>query len=125
MLIMFLLSSCSVEEDPLNAFNSGDYKTSLKLWMLEVETGDSSAQNYLGIQYYLDLGIERNIKQAFYWYEKTAKAGNPEAQRNLGTLYELETWAIVILKMPIYGYTRHINRGMGKQLKHWILSLVN
>lgn len=89
ILIFFVfLTACSNEKDPLSAFNSGDYETSFALWKEMAETGDSTAQNYLGIHYYLGLGVERDIKQSYYWYEKSAKAGNPEAQRNLGALFE-------------------------------------
>ncbi|GJM05608.1 MAG: hypothetical protein DHS20C09_16040 [marine bacterium B5-7] len=91
VFILFLfvfLSACSDELDPLQTFNAGNYETSFTLWKELADRGDNTAQNYLGIQYYLGLGVERNIKQAFHWYETSAKAGNPEAQRNLGAMYE-------------------------------------
>ena len=72
----------------MQSFNTGDYESSFELWKSMAEKGDSTAQNYLGIQYYLGLGVERDINQAFHWYETSAKAGNPEAQKNLGALYE-------------------------------------
>ena len=87
-VIITTVSACSTEVDPLEAFNSGDYETSFELWKHMAEKGDSTAQNYLGIHYYLGLGVERDIKQSFDWYEKSAKAGNPDAQKNLGALYE-------------------------------------
>ncbi len=85
---MILVSACSIEVDPFKAFNAGDYGTSYQLWKELAEEGNSTAQNYLGIHYYLGLGVERDIKQSFYWYEKSARAGNADAQRNLGALYE-------------------------------------
>jgi len=88
LLVFILQSSCSYESDPLDAFNSGNYKQSFSLWKNRADTGDNTAQNYIGIHYYLGLGVEQNIKQSFYWYEKSAKSGNSDAQRNLGALYE-------------------------------------
>ena len=88
LFVLILQSACSYESDPLVAFNAGDYKNSFSLWESMAESGDSTAQNYLGIHYYLGLGVKQDIKQSFYWYEKSAKLGNPDAQRNLGMLYE-------------------------------------
>ena len=45
------------------------------------------AQNYLGVQYGLGLGVRKNYEEAFKWYEKAARAGMPDAQRNLGDMY--------------------------------------
>lgn len=82
------LTACSQEKDPIKAFNNGDYETAFMLWQHRVQHKDNIAQNYLGIHYHLGLGVEQNILKAVEWYELSAKAGNPDAQRNLGSLYE-------------------------------------
>lgn len=46
--------------------------------------GDLLAQNELGDMYYL----ETNYKEAFKWFELTAKAGNVDAQIKLGDFYQ-------------------------------------
>ena len=46
------------------------------------------AQNFMGIHYFLGLGVKRNFLLARQWYEKAAKQGYPDAQRNLGLMYE-------------------------------------
>lgn len=45
-------------------------------------------------QYNLGLEFERKgkIKQAFYWYRKSAFAGSPRAQCNLGGMYYKGIW---------------------------------
>ncbi len=88
LLFLIVLTGCNNEVDPKQAFDQGDYATSFRLWKEQAKMGDSTAQNYLGIQYYLGLGVRRDIRQALKWYELSAKSGNPEAQRNLGVLYE-------------------------------------
>ena len=58
------------------------------MWQPLANNGDLKAQNYLGIHYYLGLGIQRNYKSAKEWFEKAAVQGFPDAQYNLGVMYE-------------------------------------
>lgn len=87
VLSLILLISCTGEKDPKTAFQKGDYHTAFELWMPKAQQGDVEAQNYLGIQYTLGLGVEKNYKEALNWYEKAAKAGFPDAQRNYGDMF--------------------------------------
>lgn len=87
VLALFTLLSCSDVNDPKLLFKSGEYEEAYNLWLPLAEQGDKEAQNYLGVQYYLGLGIEKDYKEAFKWYEKAAVAGFPDAQRNLGDMY--------------------------------------
>ena len=81
------LTACS-SNDPQEAFDQGDYETAYRLWLSKAKLdGDPEAQNYLGIHYYLGLGVERDIKKAAKWYEKAAKQNYPNAQRNYGDLF--------------------------------------
>lgn len=84
---LLLLISCTGENDPKIAFQKGDYDTAFALWMPKAQEGDVEAQNYLGIQYSLGLGVKKNYKEALEWYEKAAKAGYPDAQRNYGDMF--------------------------------------
>lgn len=70
------------------AFEKGQYETALRLWRELADHGDPEAQNYLGIQYYLGLGVDRDYRLAQQWYELAATNGYANAQRNLGQLYE-------------------------------------
>jgi len=80
------ISACAKETDPKEAFDNGDYETAINLWLPLAENGDTDAQNYLGIVYYLGLGVTRDYKQTLKWYERAAKAGHADAQRNYGDM---------------------------------------
>ncbi len=91
LVLLFLMTTlqitgCGKETDPKIAFESGDYETALNLWIPLAEKGNPEAQNYLGILYYLGLGTDKDYKQALEWYERAARAGHPDAQRNYGDM---------------------------------------
>ncbi len=88
ILMVLSLSGCGKPDDPVAAFRKGDYETSLKLWMPKAEAGDPEAKNYVGIHYYLGLGVTRDFNQALKWFEPAAKAGLPDAQRNYGDMFQ-------------------------------------
>lgn len=88
LIIFVSLGGCGHGDDPQKAFEKGDYVTAYKLWVPLAESGDNEAQNYLGIHYYLGLGVERDMDQAKNWFEKAAVNGYPDAQYNLGQMYE-------------------------------------
>ncbi|MDH3454846.1 MAG: hypothetical protein OEL80_06825, partial [Desulfuromonadales bacterium] len=61
-LMVFLAALAAVAiggnlESGLQAAESGDYKKAHKLWLLEAEQGDASAQGYLGILYANGQGV--------------------------------------------------------------------
>lgn len=87
-MAVFFVSGCSGSEDPKVAFEQGDYEKSFALFMKRAETNDTEAQNYLGIHYYLGLGVGRDYKEALKWYELAARVGNPDAQRNYGDMFQ-------------------------------------
>lgn len=87
LLAVLCLCACGEPVDPKLAFQEGDYKTSLKLWLPRAEAGDKEAQDYVGIQYYLGLGVRRDYKEAIKWFAPAAAAGYPDAQRNFGDMY--------------------------------------
>jgi TPR repeat protein len=51
-------------------------------------TGDSSAQNNLGICYATGRGVEKDPAQAMKWWQQAADQGNALALINLGVCYE-------------------------------------
>ena len=53
------------------------------------QAGDARAQFELGLAYYKGLAIEPDAKKAFFWFSRAAAHGLPEAENNLGTMYEL------------------------------------
>ncbi|MBL1142624.1 MAG: sel1 repeat family protein [Proteobacteria bacterium] len=88
VVFIFLLTSCAENSDPKILFDKGEYDKSLPLWVELATKGDALAQNYVGIQYYLGLGTERNYQQAIEWFEKSATQGFADAQYNLAVMYE-------------------------------------
>lgn len=88
VIFILLLIACTDSNDPKILFDQGEYEKSFPLWATLANQGDSLAQNYIGIQYYLGLGTERNYKQAKEWFEKSATQGFADAQYNLGVMYE-------------------------------------
>ncbi len=50
---------------------------------------DAQAQYKLGLMYELGMGIEKDLNQAFAWYQKSADQANAKAQYNLGIFYAL------------------------------------
>ena len=85
--LLLLTAACGQDADPLQAFNKGDYRQSFKLWQPLAEQGDITAQNYLGVQYYLGLGIRQDYAAALKWLGVAAERGNHSAQRSLGIMY--------------------------------------
>ena len=52
------------------------------------EQGDADAQFSLGLSYYNGQGVERDDKQAVYWFWKAAEQGHADAQYHLGFCYK-------------------------------------
>lgn len=88
VVVLLILSACIENNDPKTLFDQGKFEKSLPLWEKLANTGDSLAQNYVGIQYYLGLGTERNYMQAMEWFEKSAIQGFSDGQYNLAVMYE-------------------------------------
>jgi TPR repeat protein len=51
------------------------------------EKGSVQEEVQLGAAYFMGRGVERDDKQAAYWYTKAANSGDPEAQRQIGYFY--------------------------------------
>lgn len=85
--VSLVAGGCGDRKTAIEAFDAGDYITAYKLFKPRAEAGDSEAQNYLGVHYYLGLGVKRDLRQALQWYEKAAIQGDPEAQFNYGLMF--------------------------------------
>ena len=85
--LSLLAGSCADRTTAKEAFDTGDYHTAYNLFKPGAEAGDSEAQNYLGVLYYLGLGVNRDLHKALQWYEKAAVQGHPDAQFNYGLMF--------------------------------------
>ncbi len=54
----------------------------------QAEHGAVQSQLSVGKAYLNGLGVSRDTKKAFYWYQKAADQGNPAAQTRLGWMFE-------------------------------------
>ena len=59
------------------------------LMAAEAAKGDVNAILTLGRFYEQGVGVSRNYTKAMEWYDKAAKAGQPEGYYNLGVCYEI------------------------------------
>ena len=81
-------ADCEIRGGEYVAYDRADYRTALKVWLPQAESGDPEAQNYVGQIYEKGLGQEKDYQTAAHWYKKAAKQGYSEAQINLGYMYE-------------------------------------
>lgn len=85
--LVLLLALTGCKETGEEAFRRGAYKHAMAAFALRSEKGDAAALNYLGVHYYLGLGVERDLKRAADLFDRAAIAGHRGACRNLGILY--------------------------------------
>jgi len=71
----------------LRLINNEKYEDAFHVLLPLAKNGNAKAQARVGILYQLGMGVERNVKHAFYWLKKSANQGVGEAAHNLGTLY--------------------------------------
>ncbi len=74
-------------EDALDAYDSGDYATALRLWRPLAEQGNADAQTRLGVMYENGQGVPEDYARAVKWYRLAAHQGNGTALLNLGAMY--------------------------------------
>lgn len=85
--LLTLISGCTTSDDPKVAFQQGDFETAYELWRPLAAKGDPEAENYLGVHYYMGLGVRRDYAKALHWYESAARKGYPSAQRHYGDMF--------------------------------------
>ena len=86
-MIAAAVAACGGSEDPVLLFERGEYEDALRLFRERAADGDIVASNYVGMHYYMGVGIDRDFEEAARWFEKAALAEHPGAQRNLGVMY--------------------------------------
>lgn len=74
-------------EKGLEAFNVGDYETSLAECQPLADEGVAAAQFCVGRLYANGFGVPMDDTQALHWYGAAAEQGHPEAQYNLGVMH--------------------------------------
>jgi TPR repeat protein len=69
-------------QDGMDAYNRGDYATTLEEWRPLAEQGDALAQNNLGWMYYNGYGVPQDYVQARMWFTLAAAQGKENARQN-------------------------------------------
>ena len=90
-IVIILAASASAFADMQQAqlaFKKGDHEAAIKEFTALGNAGDISAQIMLGALYSKGGAIPRDDQAAAIWFQKAAQQGNPEAQYQLGNLYE-------------------------------------
>ncbi len=65
-----------------------DNKPAFEMNLHAAENGDIKAMYAVGELYRSGIGVEKNQKAAFKWYEKAAKLGSPRSWYRLGMMYK-------------------------------------
>ena len=108
-LAAFLLSPAIVMsadlQKGLNAFNEGDYATSLAECQPLADAGNVEAQFCVGRLYANGFGVAMNDELALKWYGLAAAGGHAEAQYNLGVMHA-KGWGVQMNDVPAAGFYR-------------------
>jgi len=70
------------------ATQTNNMPLAFKEFLAAAKEGHADSQFNLGVMYEQGVGVSKNEKEAFFWYNKSASQGNAPAQFNLGVLYE-------------------------------------
>lgn len=102
-----LLGSCLVCS--LLAFADSYYD-----YIDDARRGDKIAQFNLGVCYDHGDGVQKDSKQAFYWWKKAAEQGMPEAQYLLGARYREGEGVQIDYKLAFYWFQKAADQGMAE-----------
>jgi len=72
------------------------------------------SRNRVDLEYGCDLYEEGKFKEAFLAFQRAAKLGNPQAQVNLGNLYDAGEGVEQDQKLAAYWYKRAIKNGVAE-----------
>ena len=65
-----------------------DYEKGFPITLKLAISGNTEAQYNLAVMYEEGQGVEVNLKEAVFWYQKSAQSGFPLAENNLGRMYQ-------------------------------------
>ena len=103
----YILSNSNNEYNP----NKEYYKKAFKLYSITAKKGMPEAQWLLAKCYEDGVGIEKNEKEAEYWYTKSANQNYLEAEKSLAALYSFSSNGLSDDKKAFYWYEKAANHG--------------
>lgn len=82
-LTVSLMTGCLTRSlnlrEGITSFKAQDYRRAFIRLVPEARKGQPDAQYAVGYMYYYGQGVVENRKKAWFWINKAAKAGQPEA----------------------------------------------
>lgn len=76
--------------------------------------GLAEAENDLGVMYEFGIGVDRNLKEAFQWYQRAANNGIAQSQYNLALMYLDVDYPIHDIILGIYWLRMAANQSHSK-----------
>ena len=89
-------------------------KEEIEILRADAVAGDAGAQNDLGCAFSSGDGVAKNLKEAFMWFERSAKQGNKYGQYNVGRYYQYGFGTPKNIKLAIEWYEKAAEQGFGK-----------
>ena len=89
-------------------------KEEIEILRADAIAGDAGAQNDLGCAYSSGDGVVKNLKEAFMWFERSAKQGNKYGQYNIGRNYQYGLGTTKNIQLAIEWYEKAADQGFGK-----------
>lgn len=89
-------------------------KEEIEILRADALAGDAGAQNDLGCAYSSGDGVVKNLKEAFMWFERSAKQGNKYGQYNVGRYYQYGFGVVKNVQSAIEWYEKSALQGYGK-----------
>jgi TPR repeat protein len=91
-LVLLVSSGCMMHgynlKTGIENFQVQNYRQSFIRLLPEAKAGQPDAQYAVGYMYYYGQGVIENRKKAFYWIERAANGGQPDAVRAIKILRE-------------------------------------
>ena len=82
-----VLSAAIRFEDGFAAYEHGDHRAALEIWLPLAEQGDAEAQFNLGVMHSRGQGVPEDHTEAVKWFRNAGNRGHAAAQFNLGVIY--------------------------------------
>ena len=74
-------------EDGITAARRGDFVTAFRLWLIDAQNGNASAQNNVALMLAQGQGVGKDATNAVEWWKRAAAQGLADAQSQLGFCY--------------------------------------
>ncbi len=98
-------------EDADRAIKEKRFSDAYQLLLPEAKKGNSFAQYNVAFFLSNGLGVKKDEREAFKWYEKAALQGDTDSQTNLGSMYEKGSGVDKDLKKALSWYERAAEKG--------------